>query len=209
MVLFNIPCGQKRPQGIEIFLIPHQITLKVLLISVPCCSIVVIQGGFDGEIISGCCVNLLPCRPDGVNDGRIGPFKQGGVPLLKLNQGFFQVPPVDIQHLIQLPFNNIPGAVQTQIIFRGPHINKAHIVIAVRGSKAPGPASRFYCQENLNSSLRFNLIQLLFNFFSDILRHPYTSKACRFTYSTNSSTTFKSGWSGRILSLAARSRRLS
>ena len=83
-----------------------------------------------------------------IDDRGIRPLKQGGISPLELYQRFFQIPSIDIQHLVQLPLDHIPAAVQAQVFPAWPHIDKTNVIVAVWRRKSPGPASRLHGMED-------------------------------------------------------------
>ena len=79
---------------------------------------------------------------------------------MQQDQRFAYVPPVNVIHLVELPFDHIPGFIQTQVFIAFSDIDKSHIIIAVRGSKSPCPAAGFHRRYNADIISPFYLRKL-------------------------------------------------
>ena len=64
----------------------------------------------------------------------------GTIQAMQQTKSLLQVPTIDVQRIIQLPLDDIPGLVQAEIVFNGANIDKANIVVAVGRGKSPAAA---------------------------------------------------------------------
>lgn len=65
------------------------------------------------------------------------PLKQGWIGVVQQAQRLLNIPAVDVQGIVELPFDDVANGVRTQARFGRAHIDKAHVIIAVGRSKAP------------------------------------------------------------------------
>ena len=95
-----------------------------------------------------------------INDRRAVPFKERGIGAVEQPKGLLQVPAVDVQGIVQLPFDHIPGLLQPQIMLQGADIDESDIVVTVRRGEAPGPAPGFDAVDDLNVLPALDRLQL-------------------------------------------------
>ena len=153
----DIPACQQRPQSIKILLIRHRLPQKKLAVRTLCHPVILVQRRLHLKISFRRLINLPPPGALPVHDRRKAPFKNGCTAFVKMDQRLSDIPPIDIKNLIQLPFDHIPLRIQPQILLRSSYIDKPDIIVAVRGSKSPGPASRFHGVQDLYTFPLLNL----------------------------------------------------
>ena len=160
-------CHKQRADHIKILFDSYFFTLQIVFIITVRHVPVMVQALLFGIILFPDFPQFLECRTVPVYDRRSTPLKNGRIGFMHELQSLFQIPVADVQRIIQLPFNHVPGLLQLQIIFQISHIYKPDIVITVRGSKSPCPAAGFHRHDDPDIFFIFNLHQ----FFPDDLFH--------------------------------------
>ena len=160
----NPMAAQQRPQSIKILFIPNHLPCQKSLVRTVCRPVIVAQRRLLRKIAHSHRLQRVPLRRFAVHDRRIGPLHHIGVPLPNRQHRLFQVPAVDVEHLIQLPFDHIFHRVDAKILLGRMHIDEPHIIIAVRRRKPPGPAAGFCGEQYFDIVARLDLVQILLNF---------------------------------------------
>lgn len=77
---------------------------------------------------------------------------------MQQTKSLLQVPTIDVQRIIQLPLDDIPGLVQAEIVFNGANIDKANIVVAVWRGKSLCTTARLDTMDNPDIFTGFNFL---------------------------------------------------
>ena len=78
-------------------------------------------------------------------------------------QCLVHIPTVDVQNTIDGQLDHITNPVEPEIALSGAHINEAHIIVAVRRSKAPSTATGLHGQKDAAVLPLLNFMKLFFD----------------------------------------------
>lgn len=141
--------GKDRAEDVEVFLGAHAVALEIgAEVGIRHAEIVVkaVAGGVTllGQVSKFGDDRLVL----EVDQRRAKPLEEGRVGFLKQAKSFAEIPAAEIQIAGKHFLDDIAGFGDGEIPIARVDVKKAHIPIAIRGSKTPGSATRFHGVEN-------------------------------------------------------------